>query len=758
MLIGLASASLILNAANLEFILKRQLASFHKVGQKVGQTGQAHANKALVEEESGSLIRQAIAKSDTAFYDWLMQRRGPHNLNGKPGIDEVVIVSINENTIKSLTKDPHYNQKYISRFPNLGYPFPRSLDADLIRKLKKAGASVIGLDMVFSSPSGYNQSVTNPDDDREFAHALKECGNVVLTTNFKRTDARGVADFESTANEFPINIHVRPDLSPDAKDALILDSARSASPANIGSDILDQFIRRFQPFSVGIDVDDPTVTRDYLSFAPMLAALYWNNQQSSLPKFESIPSYQFEAERIQELKSGKFTGGKIAFHQSDLQSVDLKMELPPDPKSREEELRKMTVLEKASWERQVKTGEDRSVRICYAGYPGSSSCKSYNFEDVLDTTIDEARLKEWFDHKIVIVGSFLADEHDEYNTPLSQEENLQSGLSSRNRFGVEVHASIVHTLLSRHYYKNVDERLQTFLVWFAALLTAGIVLLLKPIRASIPILVLIGVLISSAIALFDRYSILQPTQIFASLALSYLAETVYFYGVEDRRARRARNTFNRYVGPKVLATVLDTDYKQGTVEKRYATILFSDVQGFTSLAEKIDPKEAVLILNRYLDQMVDIIFEYEGVLDKIMGDGVMAYFNAPSDFALEDHEQKATLCALKMQEKMIDWRKVSEAEGLPPLKIRIGIHSGEVIVGEMGAKKQLGFTVIGDAVNTAARLEPLNKEFGSEILISEAVKNRLDSTILTEYKGELEIRGRKEGIRAYSVTGRKHEA
>jgi adenylate cyclase len=131
----------------------------------------------------------------------------------------------------------------------------------------------------------------------------------------------------------------------------------------------------------------------------------------------------------------------------------------------------------------------------------------------------------------------------------------------------------------------------------------------------------------------------------------------------------------------------------------------------------------------------------------------MAYFNAP--FNVPNHEQKAVECALDMQHSLREWRKVSEEKGVPPLKVRIGIHTGEVVVGDVGAKDQVGYTAIGDVVNTAARLEPLNKEFGTEILISEEVRSHLGDSIETQFVGELAIRGREEGIRAYSVTGRK---
>ena len=723
----------------------------------------ARSPKSGVEAPSGnrdsihSLTAQAITKADTAYYDWLMQRRGPHNSNSEePGVPEVTIIAIDDQSVESVIK------QYQSKIPNCQYPFPRSIIADLIRKLKRSGATVVGLDMIFTEPSAYNLSKANPDDDRTFAIALRDCGNVVLASPFNNTRGQKV-NFEATSSDFPINLRVREDFSPDPKDALIFDSARAACPVNICSDSLDDAIRRFQFYSVRADIDDPTHLKDYLAFAPMIAALWEKNHHIGMNakeprKYEAIPQKEFEAGLIDDISRGIFLNSTILYHSKDVQSIDQQVDaLPRQPELREKALRIKSKLERVDAIKQSSTNEDSSVRICFAGFPGKTTCKSVSLAEALNPE-NEGRLKEWFANKVVLVGSYLAGEHnDAQNTPLTQNESDDGVVfSSAKRFGVEIHASIIHTLLSKHYYRNVDERVRIGVVAGVALLVALLVVLLKPIRASIPVALLIGFIVFETIYLFDRYQVLPPTQIFTSAGLAFLAETVFFYGIEDRKAKKARVTFNRYVGPKVLATVLDTNFVAGTVEKRYATILFSDVQGFTSLAEKIDPKEAVLILNRYLEQMVDILDEYEGVLDKIMGDGVMAYFNAPSYFPVEGHEQKAVLCALKMQEKMNDWRKVSEAEGLPPLKIRIGIHAGEVIVGEIGAKRQLGFTVIGDAVNTAARLEPLNKEFGSEILISQAVKDKLDSTILTEFKGELEIRGRKEGIRAYSVTGKKN--
>ena len=744
--IGAACAFVVLTFGKIE---KRIRGLFPKKGVK----NQSEAGITSLSSTSGSqdsLYLQTVAKFDTLSYDWLMQKRGPHNRNAsEASIPEVVIVKIDDNAIKNTI------DQYRTSIPKCNYPFPRKIDADLIRKLKQAGAVVIGLDMTFNSKSGYNKSEVDPDDDREFAKALKECGNVVLTSAFDSSANQTVTYIESSS-AFPLNIRVRADGTPDPKDALIFDNAVAASPANLNQDVLDRGIRRFQLFFTHGDPDDPSAQRQYMTFATTLAALYDKSKRSGSTRLPISDFRGFETATLSSLDRGVFLGDPIYFHTTSLQSQGEQIELPADRSQRAEKLSHLSKLERSFALQADGSNLDGSVNICFAGYPGPSSCTIVGFDDVLRPE-NASKLGEWFRGKIVIAGSMLPEEHsDAQSTPLINNENPDDTTGySFKRFGVDIHANIVHTLLSRHYYRNVDGGFWTALVWLAAMLPALLIAILKPLKALFPILFLTGCLVFGSVYLFDRFLILQPTQIFSAIGLSFFSETVYFFWVEERRANRARSTFQRYVGPKVLATVLDIDFKPGTIEKRYATILFSDVQGFTTLAEKIDPHEAVQILNRYLNQMVDIIHKYDGVLDKIMGDGIMAYFNAPSIAALAHHEQKAVLCALEMQDKMNDWRKVSEAEGLPPLKIRIGIHSGDVIVGEMGAKQQVGFTVIGDAVNTAARLEPLNKEFGSEILVSEAVKNQLDSSILTEFKGELEIRGRKEGIRAYSITGKK---
>ncbi len=634
-----------------------------------------------IRHDKRSWLRESIATLDNRAYDWLFENRGAE----AEGVPQVVMVVISDNAVKNITdtSDPNHRYTDVSGHP-AGFPFPRSLHARLIRRLKEYGAKVVGIDLTFADEG-------DPKEDAAFASALKECGNVVLATRF--TSSRNSNfDTNTTSESFPA--------------APFRDTAAGFAPVDLPLDTLEPICRRFDLSARQMSLQDIGKEEDYPCFAPLIAGFYRGIKQERLR---------------QELHSGIFSGQPILFY-------------PPD----------------------INSGtDDRSARICFAGYPGSSML-SYEYDQVLDGKVDPKQ----FQGKIVLVGVTLPDLHDIVQTPLSGEKETEKlgieNQQARQRYGVEVHAHVIHTLLSGHYYRSFPESNRYALIWLCALLMALITLRLRPLAAFVPLLLIFLGIISLMVVGFRRHTFLPPTQLYLASALSYAGQTIYFYGVENRRANETRRRFGRYVGPGVLNKVLDPDFVFGSAEQRIVSILFSDVQGFTTLVEKMDPVEAVTLLNRYLDAMVQIIFKYEGTLDKIMGDGIMAYFGAP--YAVADHEEKAVLVALEMQEAMQLWRTASEEAGVPPLKIRIGIHTGQVVVGEVGAvnvpEPQVGYTVIGDAVNTAARLEPLNKEFGTEILISEAVKTRLSPHIRTEFVGELAIRGRQEGIRAYSVTGR----
>jgi adenylate cyclase len=179
------------------------------------------------------------------------------------------------------------------------------------------------------------------------------------------------------------------------------------------------------------------------------------------------------------------------------------------------------------------------------------------------------------------------------------------------------------------------------------------------------------------------------------------------------------------------------------------TVLFSDIRGFTSASERGTPEDIVAQLNEYFGVMVDVLFRHQGTLDKFVGDMVMGLFGAP--LADARHADHAVAAALEMSAELDRLNLAWQAQGRPVLDIGIGINSGEMIAGNIGSSAIMSYTVIGDAVNLGSRLESLNKDFGTRILISQATKDRLTTTVATRLVGETTVKGRKQPVVVYEV-------
>ena len=221
-----------------------------------------------------------------------------------------------------------------------------------------------------------------------------------------------------------------------------------------------------------------------------------------------------------------------------------------------------------------------------------------------------------------------------------------------------------------------------------------------------------------------------------------------------REREQIRETLGRYVGPTVSDAILGGHVELGG-EERVVTVLFSDVRGFTTMSETMTPPEVVHVLNAYFEQMVESVFSHEGMLDKFIGDGLMAVFGAPRDVG--DHAMWAVRCALDMRARLIKVNEALGAEGEPALSIGIGLHTGPVVVGNIGSTKRTEYTAIGDTVNLAARLEGQTKEHGVDILISEATYTAIADRIECDRLGEVRVKGKQLGVVVYAVRGVRGE-
>jgi adenylate cyclase len=220
------------------------------------------------------------------------------------------------------------------------------------------------------------------------------------------------------------------------------------------------------------------------------------------------------------------------------------------------------------------------------------------------------------------------------------------------------------------------------------------------------------------------------------------------HGLEERD--RIRDTFGRYVSRQVAERLLGGAVNLGG-EVLPVTVLFSDIRGFTGISERMDPAHLLGFLNEYFTAMVDTVMEHEGVVDKFMGDGMMAVFGAPTP--REDDALRAVKAALRMRATLAELNRRFEARGQPLVRIGIGIHTGPVVAGNIGHVERKQYTVIGDSVNVAARLESLTKEYAADILVSEDTFARVRGQVEAEPLQEVRVKGREQPLRIYRVTG-----
>ena len=233
----------------------------------------------------------------------------------------------------------------------------------------------------------------------------------------------------------------------------------------------------------------------------------------------------------------------------------------------------------------------------------------------------------------------------------------------------------------------------------------------------------------------------------------------YRYFVEERRARDIRKMFSSYVTERVVNVLIEhPEMAKLGGSRREVTVLFADIRGFTPFSERHEPEEVVAILNEYLSIMTDIILRWEGTLDKFIGDAIVAYWGAPME--QKNHAELAIRCALDMNSRMQELQKKWTSEGQTPLSIGIGLNSGEVLVGNIGAEgKKMEYTVIGDNVNIGSRVEALTKKFNTDIMMTEMVLKKITEPVESNIIGHVSIdgvgnvlvKGKKKQIRLYKM-------
>jgi len=369
-----------------------------------------------------------------------------------------------------------------------------------------------------------------------------------------------------------------------------------------------------------------------------------------------------------------------------------------------------------------------------------------------------------FQGKIVMIGQTSEVGKDLYDTPVTARADVQifeqGSLKPRSKLsGTEVHAAAVNTLLQGDFL----ERLSPLAHWCAGVsLTFLVIVLGFRSRWYIALgmyLVLALVIFSVSLWMFSKQHIWVPFISLEACIVLALPAGLGYRSVEERREknlmeaerRQIMGLFERYVSADVAAEIWkrrDEIVLGG--EERAATILFSDIRGFTAMTAGVPSSEVLAWLNRYLTVMAEVVKANRGFLNKFIGDGIMVVFGAPLTDGAQEDACRAAQCAIDMLERMDQWN-AALTPGQPQMKIGIGIHSGTVTAGNVGSLDRMEYSVIGEAVNLASRLEALTKDFKTPIVISPATWEHIRHCFTTVSLGEAQVRGFTSAIPLYSV-------
>jgi len=350
---------------------------------------------------------------------------------------------------------------------------------------------------------------------------------------------------------------------------------------------------------------------------------------------------------------------------------------------------------------------------------------------------DQALIRpEEFEDRIVFLGGSAIGLHDIKHTPMS----------SRTP-GVEIHLSAASNLLKGDYLRPLPASLSSFLILLFAVLTAlGFLLSRVHYQLILPLL-LLGLNTGLAVWAFGLNLLVDMVAPATAVVMSSVACMAYVSATEGRDRRRVRKMLSQYVSPAVLAEVVDRYDEHLSAEvgsSEEMTILFSDIRGFTSISEGYPADQVVTLLNRYLSELTEAIFHHEGTLDKFIGDAIMAFWGAP--IRVEDHARRAVLAGLAMQSRVRHLNTALAEEGQPLLHTGIGLHTGQVILGNIGSERKLDYTVIGDNVNLASRIEGLTSHYGCPLLISGSSYEALGEDIICALVDRVRVKGKQQAV------------
>ncbi len=645
----------------------------------------------------GDLLLSAVSRGGLSPFELAELRtydwRLTHTARPETARTDIAIIEIDEVSLRSLQ-------------PNAGrWPWPRAVHSMLIDYLARARANVIAYDVVFSDADtrrGFDfggSTMSGAESDRALADSVKAAGNVILVADASYDTEVEHLDLPDTG--YPLDV----DGIYELRGVLPPIDVLAAAASGLGH---NRFV---------LDPDGPL--RHTIPFV--------RTHHKVLPSLGVSAALRVAGIRPQDVR----LGGSL------LRYGDRVM-----PLTRRRVAAADGVLEYL-WGPINFRGPALLDDLKTHTYP------TYSFFDLLYSeeqllagktpTVDPAIFRD----KIVFVGTTAAGLHDVFETPFSNGKMP----------GVQIHAAVADDILSNRFIRQASLTVRVVTVTAAAIAVGLLATLLPAWWAAAATMVFLGAFSWIATRLFaDAYWLNLSQPVLAS-SFALFGGVAYQYFVEGREKRKMKKLFGQYVSKDVYEQlVANPALARLGGQRREMTVLFSDIRGFTTVSESGQPEEIVGMLNEYFTRMVDLVFAHKGTLDKFVGDMVMALFGAPLDDP--HHADHAVEAALDMIAALAVLNARWKSEGRAELDIGIGINTGPMIAGNIGSDAIMSYTVIGDAVNLGSRLESLNKQYGTRIIISDATRRQLSRSYELRPLGDVVVKGKTQPVAIFEVVGR----
>jgi adenylate cyclase len=648
-----------------------------------------------------ALLLGATGALDTAelkAYDWRVRQTA----DAASVRNDIVLVEINDTSIRDL-------QEYFGR-----WPWPRVVVGVLIDFLVRGGAKVVAVDFsilekdtVLGHKVG-SITMKGEESDAALVESVRAAGNVVMLADAVYEGVIG-AELKGTATWRGAPYR----LGPAIEERRVI-----VPPLQAITDVAAGLGHNF----FAADHDGPA--------RRMLPFVRKGNQY--------MPSLGVAAALI----GGGFKPEEVVLEGETLRIRDRRVPLIP--------ITVKNIEDPAAGDASLKTREQLTMLINYRAPTIVNNVRPYRSYEARHVIASELALLEGmkpqldpavFKDKIVFVGLTASGLLDVFNTPFES-----TGVMP----GIQLHAYVADSILSNRFVRPAPDAMRIAGTIGGALAVGLLAALLPYTAASAGALVAISIWTWFSLSVFRSGLWVNMTQPLLAVVVALFAGTAYRYFVEERQKRVVKKLFGRYVSKDVYKQLIDNpDLARLGGGRREMTVLFSDIRGFTTITEKGDPEALVAQLNEYFSRMVDLVFHHKGTVDKFVGDMVMALYGAPLDDL--QHADHAVQTAVDMVAELGRLNAKWVSEGKSELDIGIGVNSGEMIAGNIGSSSIMSYTVIGDNVNLGARLESLNKDYKTRIIISDATRGRLKNQYNIRPLGDVIVKGKSRPVAIFEL-------